>query len=328
MTQPFDKRTEFLFVYEAVDCNPNGDPLDENRPRTDPETGVCTVTDVRIKRTIRDEILSWEPDVQKRIKKGQEILIRDTHVEDGFLATGKQRADQFMTPEIKKLKKGDKAKKINAVQEAVLGQCIDARLFGTTLPLEEGSLKVTGAVQISAFNRSLHRVAPRLVQQTAAFAGKEKAAQKSFAERQLLPYALIAAYGVCNENAARASLATDQDLEAMFRALWEGTNNLTTTSKMGHAALLLARVQYKDGKRLGQLAQRLKLETKVEDEALRSTSDYVLDVGELVNGLESIKDDVALVTVRQDDRLVTTANGKQGPLGSLLETAAVPAKVS
>ena len=47
-------RYEILFIYEAKDCNPNGDPLDENRPRTDPETGEATISDVRIKRTVRD----------------------------------------------------------------------------------------------------------------------------------------------------------------------------------------------------------------------------------------------------------------------------------
>ena len=58
-------RQEILFIYEAKDCNPNGDPLDENKPRTDPETGVATVTDVRIKRTVRDYLHQV---------KGQEIL--------------------------------------------------------------------------------------------------------------------------------------------------------------------------------------------------------------------------------------------------------------
>lgn len=316
MTQPFDQRTEFLFIYEAVDCNPNGDPLDENRPRTDPETGVCTVTDVRIKRTIRDEILSWEPDEAKRIAAGREILIRDTHVEGGFLATGKQRADQFMTPEVKKLKG---AEKVNALQQVVLEQCIDARLFGTTLPMDKASLKVTGPVQLSAFNRSLHRVSPRLVQQTAAFAGKEKAAQKSFAERQLLPYALIAAYGVCNEKAARTSLATQDDLDLMFRALWDGTNNLATTSKMGHAALLLLRIRYDDSRKLGQLSQLVKLNTDVDDEALRSTQEFTLDVQQLVGGLVLMKNSVVEVEVHQDIRLATVSGGKEAPVANLLQ---------
>ena len=71
---PLKNRYEILFLYEARDCNPNGDPLDENRPRTDPETGEATVTDVRIKRTVRDYFLATEPDVDKRMRNGTEIL--------------------------------------------------------------------------------------------------------------------------------------------------------------------------------------------------------------------------------------------------------------
>ena len=70
-------RYEILFIYECKDCNPNGDPLDENRPRTDPETGEATVSDVRIKRTVRDYFLrQW--DRFKQYPWG--VLAHSTHV--------------------------------------------------------------------------------------------------------------------------------------------------------------------------------------------------------------------------------------------------------
>lgn len=322
MPNPFTDRNEFLFVYEARDCNPNGDPLDENRPRIDPETGACTVTDVRIKRTIRDEILSWEPDEKKRLDSGLEILVRDTHMDKGALATGAERANQFSSAAKDKKKP---AEMLPIVQDAILSGCIDARLFGSTLPVgkkgDGASLKVTGPVQLSAFNRSLHRVSPRLVQQTAAFAGKSGAGQKSFAERQLLHYALIAAYGVANEVAARTSKATDEDLDLMLKALWQGTNNLATTSKMGHSSLLLLRIEYRNGRLLGQLQQRVRLATKVEDEAIRSSDDFTLDVGPLITGLAAIKDDVKKIEVQQDDRLRTAVDGKEAKFVELLASA-------
>jgi CRISPR-associated protein Csh2 len=321
MTDPFTYRHEMLFFYEAVDCNPNGDPLDENRPRTDPMTGVCTVSDVRIKRTIRDEILSWEPDESKRIEAGREILIRDTYVDDGSLATGKDRADAFG-----KVSKKPKATEVRAIQDKVLAACIDARLFGSTLPIggkggegESGaSLKLTGAVQWSAFNRSLHRVSPQFVQMTAAFAGKSGASQKSFAERHLLPYAAIAAFGVGNPAAARSTRATDEDLADMLTALWQGTNNLATTSKMGHASLLLVDVVLASGT-IGRLDRRVRLNTRLDDETIRSTDDYTLDVGALVETLEGAKDRLVTVKVLQDDRLRTSAGDTVEPLVSLLE---------
>lgn len=320
---PFENRREILFLYEARDCNPNGDPLDENRPRTDPETGVCTVTDVRIKRTIRDEILAREPDEARRLAAGTEILIRDTHKDNGFLSEGKDRADHFASAEVKKLKGGAKAQ---ALQEAVLKQCIDARLFGTTLPVDKGSLKVTGPVQFLAFNRSLHAVTPQLVQQTAAFAGGSSAHQKSFAERYLLPYALIAAYGVANEVAARTSRATDADLDLMADALWNGTASLATTSKMGHAPLLMVQVVYTPGRQLGMLQERIHLRTDLEDVRIRSTADYLVDVSELARSLAALGPDVVgQVRVHQDQRLRTCdAVGTVREAADILRTAGLP----
>ena len=59
-------RSELLFLYDVTDSNPNGDPIDENKPRIDEETGINFVTDVRLKRTIRDYLHDY---------KGQEIFI-------------------------------------------------------------------------------------------------------------------------------------------------------------------------------------------------------------------------------------------------------------
>src|SRR5208283_1137897 len=181
-----EKRSEILFLYEVKDANPNGDPLESNKPRIDPDTSVCTVTDVRIKRTIRDY---WAN------RKGLEILVRDTFNEDGTLKTGKARAKAFFdqagltdADDIGQVKK--------KLSEVILKQCIDARVFGCTLPFETkkkkgkkeedkrkgtfdaGSITFTGPVQFSNFNRSYHRVLPQFVQGTAAFASKEDMHQK------------------------------------------------------------------------------------------------------------------------------------------------------
>ncbi|HYN79302.1 MAG TPA: type I-B CRISPR-associated protein Cas7/Csh2 [Lamprocystis sp. (in: g-proteobacteria)] len=313
-------RYEILFIYEARDCNPNGDPLDENRPRTDPETGEATISDVRIKRTVRDWFLSLEPDVEKRLATGREVLIRDTLKADGYLSEGKDRAEQFLT-EAARGKKGEA--KRQALETAVLQGCIDARLFGATLPLgkNEPSLQLTGPVQFAAFNRSLHRVSPTLVQQTAAYAGSDKGNQKSFAERWLLPYALIAAYGVANETAAQTTGLTAADLDLLLQGLWRGTAALNTHSKLGHDPLLLVAAQYRPGYRLGALSRRVSLANQtVEDTALRSTHDFRLEVGAL---LTAWRDYPALTGLRvmQDPRLRCQADGQDGLFAALAGSA-------
>lgn len=313
-------RYEILFLYEATDCNPNGDPLDENRPRTDPETGEATISDVRIKRTVRDYFLSQEPDVEQRLAAGREVLIRDTLKPDGHLAQGEDRAEHFLAAAAK----GEKGEaKRQAVQEAVLSGCIDARLFGATLPLGKSnpSLQLTGPVQFAAFNRSLHRVSPTLVQQTAAYAGSATANQKSFAERWLLPYALIGAYGVVNETAARTTGLSEADLERLLEGLWHGTAALNSHSKVGHDPLLLVVAQYQPGYRLGALPRRIGLtDQRGEDTTLRSTHDFQLDVGEL---LDAWREYPALtgLQVMQDPRLRCQSQREQAPFAELAAQA-------
>lgn len=74
------KRSEIIFLYDLSWGNPNGDPNDANKPRIDSETGINVVTDVRLKRTIRDELIS----------RNYDILIRDTfNEEDGTLKDAK-----------------------------------------------------------------------------------------------------------------------------------------------------------------------------------------------------------------------------------------------
>ncbi len=269
-------RSEILFVYEVRDANPNGDPMDENRPRVDPETGVVTVTDVRIKRTVRDY---WHD------RKGLEVLVRDTFSEAGFLRDGKGRASDFFEAGEVDFKADSVGEIERKLAVAVTRECIDVRAFGSTLPFEKGkkkgSLALTGAVQLSGFNRSLHRVATQFVQGTAAFASTAEASQKSFREDYIVSYACIACYGVVNELAARTTGMTEDDRRALLEGLWRGTEDLISRSKMGHRPLLLLHLVYKDGYRLSDLASRIALRSELDDLKLRSVKDYALDVSEL-----------------------------------------------
>jgi CRISPR-associated protein Csh2 len=309
-------RMEFLFLYETKDCNPNGDPLDENRPRIDPETGVATVTDVRIKRTVRDYLYQV---------KGLEILVRDTEDEEGYLKDGKGRCDDFL--EAAEVTKDDTiASMVSKVRITILEKCIDTRLFGSTLPVEFGkkksSIKLTGPVQLSGFNRSLHRVSPQVIQGTAAFASGKKATQKSFREDHLLPYALIASYGVVNEVAARTTGLSEEDVDLLLEGLWRGTESLISRSKMGHQPLFLMRVRYKDGHRIGDLAGRLSLQTEKEETQIRSVEDYQVDLTKLFDALENSKDRIEAIDLMQDERLIFQDDTEKGTFEFLAEKRA------
>ena len=88
MSETIKNRSEILFIYDIRDGNPNGDPMDENKPRIDEETGINIVTDVRLKRTIRDYLHNF---------KGQEIFVREIiyDKQNGYIQDGKKRAKDF-----------------------------------------------------------------------------------------------------------------------------------------------------------------------------------------------------------------------------------------
>ncbi len=109
-------RAEIVFIYDISDANPNGDPNDENRPRMDVETGRAKVSDVRLKRTIRDYL----HDVLE-----QEIFCRQIEKQDGTLQEGKDRANDFYQEIVKKANKEAKnvLEKRDWIQKQVIEKC-------------------------------------------------------------------------------------------------------------------------------------------------------------------------------------------------------------
>ncbi len=137
----------------------------------------------------------------------------------------------------------------------LLADCIDVRLFGGTVPLElkvkkgekeTGSITHTGPVQFK-IGRSMHKVFMKHFRGTGAFASKEGASQKTFREEDFLPYSLISFYGIINENAAKDTKLSEEDVDLLLDGMWNGTKNLISRSKVGQVPRLLLKVNYKEG---------------------------------------------------------------------------------
>lgn len=294
-------RSELLFLYDASWINPNGDPLDENKPRIDEETSKNIVSDVRLKRTIRDYLHEY---------KNQEILIREIVNNDGTIQDGKARAKDFLDPK-NKLKPEDQKKYVEA---KVLESCIDTRLFGCTLPLEKDSVTLTGPVQFN-MGVSLHRVRLEFIKGTAAFAADKGSKQKSFREEYLLPYSLISFYGVINEKAAEKTGLQETDIALLLEGLWLGTKNLISRSKVGQEPRLLLRVEYQQGGfHLGELHKRLRFVSDKRDEEIRDVADGRLEIGPLLSALTAVKDKLLRFHLASDPRLSFLLDGQ--PLSS------------
>ncbi|WP_138207461.1 type I-B CRISPR-associated protein Cas7/Csh2 [Haloimpatiens lingqiaonensis] len=300
------KRSEIIFLYDIKDNNPNGDPLDMNKPRIDEETGINIVTEVRLKRTVRDYLNEYE---------GKEIFVIEKRDDEDNVQDAKGRARDFTRNKNEKLKDMKEFQNIkNEISNNIISNCIDARLFGVTIPLEfkvdkknkpvKSSITFTGPVQFN-MGRSLHKVSLKRIKGTGAFASGEGKDNKTFREEYILPYSLVGFYGIVNEHAAEETKLKEEDVELLQKAIWNGTKNLISRSKVGQMPRLLVKVNYKENNfHIGDLLSKIKLQTKLnEEEEIRSMNDYVLSLDNLVNILDKNTDKIESIGYLVDDEL-------------------------
>jgi CRISPR-associated protein Csh2 len=277
-------RSEIIFLYDVKDNNPNGDPLNENKPRIDEETSINYVTDVRLKRTIRDFIALTE-----KQKEPYKIFMLQERRTDNSIVDKTELVSRF------------------ASIEELVKECIDIRLFGGTFALSnkkkknedeedttENAKAITGPVQFR-LGRSMHKVlsVENQLAVSVPHKKKDKTSQAgTFGYDQFLYYSLIKFYGVINENAANCTGLTEEDVQKLLKAIWFGTKELNTRTKIGHTPRLLIKVDYKSGFFIGDLDSKIKLETDLLDEQIRSPMDYKIDLSQLNKVLEQNKGNI------------------------------------
>ena len=295
------KRSEIIFCYDIKDANPNGDPLDSNKPRIDEETGQNIVTDVRLKRTIRDFLFENKG---HNIDGEKDIFVRET----------------FSNEEKKIIKDGKGwAKDFKEEANKILDSCIDIRLFGGVIPLSKDSITFTGPVQFQ-MGRSMHKVNTQYIKGTGAFASGEGKKQATFREEYMLSYSFINFYGIINENVAKYTKLSDEDVNEFLEGLWEGTKNLISRSKFGQMPKLLLKVNYNDnGFYIGDINRSIKLLSDKKDEELRSVEDFKIDFTELSNLLNKYSNKIESIDYKIDDRINIIKNGETFDIEKLLE---------
>lgn len=286
MCEIIKNRSEILFLYDVVNANPNGDPLDENKPRIDEGTEINIVTDVRLKRTIRDYLFDY---------KKLEIFIREIRDEKGNLAAKELRLRNFKD------------------EKELIEKCIDVRLFGTTTAVKDKTMILTGPVQFK-FGHSLHKVvSDYCIKGTTVMPSGAEKKQGTFTEKYILPYSLIAFYGIVNENAAVSQNInlTQGDIALMLEAMWNGTKNLLSTSKVGQMPRLLLWVEHKEKNyHFGEFDKMVKFVSEKDDKQIRDIADGVLDITELINKLRENKEKISRIKYKIDNRLVLSYSGK------------------
>ncbi len=260
------KRRELVFVYSVREANPNGDPDDENRPRTD-DDGFALVSDVRLKRTIRDYWLSNNSDV----------LVKRVYDEKGNIYDMNKRITSVLSE--------DDAADRTKILEKIPKQFIDARLFGFVGTVKGANCSLTGPVQFS-IGKSLNKPNITTHTITSVMAGASEKGG-SIGAFHILDYALIRFQGVICPKLAEISKMTKNDLKELYAGIWKGTQTLNTRSKFNHVPKLLLAFRSKDGEFLcGELAYQLEIE-ETEDH----NEEPILVLDRLIERIINLADD-------------------------------------
>jgi CRISPR-associated protein Csh2 len=320
-----ENNSEILFIYDAKMCNPNGDPDDENKPRMDYDRNHNIVSDVRLKRYIRDYLIDYKNedvfvrkmddktvDATKRLKilieKNREKIEKDEKFKDLF----KMEKEEFKAQE----------KNLSKHLDWLLLQLIDIRYFGATMPIksEEGkgsSITFTGPIQFN-WGYSLNKVTGVLDSNTitSTFGGATEE-QSTMGKDYKVAYSILAFHGIVSAKRAemyksKISEKDDEnkivglsttDIDLFDKVIVNSIKLKTDTrSKIGQEPLLYIRVEYNSNDYfIGDFRKYLKLSDNNDNEIpfdktnKLERGEYKIDVSDLMKKLEKKKEHISKI---------------------------------
>ena len=229
MENAIKNRYEFVMLFDCENGNPNGDPDAGNMPRIDPETGYGIVTDVCLKRKIRNYV-----ELAKEGEENFNIFIKENvplnrSENEAFNEIGIENAAEIKKEELQKKVKNLKSQGVDVdtqVKDYLCGKFFDIRTFGAVLTTcVRGALncgQVRGPVQLS-FARSVDRVVPQELTITRTAITTETDAEKKSTEmgrKYIIPYGLYRAEGYVSANLARKVTGfSEEDLALLWQAI-------------------------------------------------------------------------------------------------------------
>ena len=316
-TQTVENRSEIVFLYDAVDANPNGNPLSgSNRPRIDPQTQQAIVTDVRLKRYLRDQL---EDD-------GHGVYIRNVQEEGEQSTRADLLEDRLKAVDPDDYDLDDEAEQLREdVFGEYLAQSVDVRYFGATMSMDTDKAyedylpdHFTGPVQFSP-GKSMHAVNENEEYDslTSVIATQEGKEQGGFdLDDHRIQYGLIRFHGLVDEHGATDTNLTTEDIERLDTLCWRAIKNQTISrSKVGQEPRLYCRVEYaEESYHLGGLDKDLTLdeEASKDHNELRNVRDLTLDIDDFVERLSNASDQIERVRVVASDVLELSRGDESG----------------
>ncbi|MFE8070769.1 type I-C CRISPR-associated protein Cas7/Csd2 [Marinobacteraceae bacterium S3BR75-40.1] len=268
-------RYEFVYLFDVTNGNPNGDPDAGNLPRLDPETNQGLVTDVCLKRKIRNYV-----DLEKGGESGYAIYMQEKSVLNNQHKKAYEALD--IEPESKKLPK-DEAK----ARELTAWMCknfFDVRTFGAVMTTEVNAGQVKGPIQM-AFANSIDPIVPMEVSITRMAVTNERDLEKerTMGRKHIVPYGLYQAHGFISAKLAEKTGFSEDDLALFWRALINMFEHDRSAARGEMAARKL--IVFKHDNPMGNAPAHLLFDSvnieRVDGEAdspARSFSDYKVSV--------------------------------------------------
>ena len=270
------KRHEFVLLFDVKDGNPNGDPDAGNMPRVDPETMQGLVTDVALKRKVRDYVT-----LVKQNAEGYRIFIQseaalNALIEDAAKEVGAEKNNKRANKDL---------------QAEMLRRYYDIRMFGAVLSTGDYNAgQVRGPLQLT-FARSLDPVLPlelTITRQARTTEERMETGQTEMGKKPLVPYGLYRAHGFFNPFLAAQTGVTQADLELFWDALVHlfDFDRSASRGEMNVRGLCVFTHENKKGNAPAQrLFELVRVSKKAGAEPPRRYSDYAVEVGEPPEGV-------------------------------------------
>lgn len=290
-------RVDFMAVYEVVYGNPNGGPDEDNRPRQDQETGYGLVTDVCLKRKVRNYIQS-----RKSGEPGYGIYIT-SGVPTGTLED--EAIEQVDTKGKGSFEAGE------LVKEYLCNNYFDIRTFGAVLTsLKKANLGescVNGPVQIG-FSRSVDPINPQVLTIDRISVANEKEAKtksSTMGRKWVVPYAVYTVKGHISPDKAKKTGFTEDDLNVFFEALYNMFDDDASAARPDMAVRKL--IIFKHDSAYGnekafKLFDRISI-NRISDGPARCFSDYELTIDEsdMPKGVELIVLQIEIISLYKEE---------------------------
>lgn len=262
-------RIDFVYIFDVQDGNPNGDPDAGNLPRVDAETGMGLVTDVCLKRKVRNYV-----HVAKELSDGYDIFIKEKAVLNTLIDAAHD------TEEVKMAKD-----KTATAREVMCKKYYDIRTFGAVMSTGKNAGQVRGPIQLT-FARSVDTISAaehsitRMAVATEKEAEKQSGDNRTMGRKATVPYGLYVCHGFVSANLAQQTGFSEEDL-VLF---WDSLKNMFDVDRSAARGMMSAQklIVFTHESLLGcapanKLFDLVKVEKKCEG-APRSFSDYVVTI--------------------------------------------------